>query len=100
MIISLTEQGKKHQPLVRVEDENVIISIGREIEHPMLEVHLIETVDLLMYTKAGLLRVKTFSFKADEKPEITFPVSNLKPWTYKVQSKCNLHWTWDDDFVI
>ena len=61
MTISLTEQGKKHQPLVRVEDENIIISIGREIEHPMLEVHLIETVDLLMYTKAGLLRVKTLS---------------------------------------
>ena len=66
----------------------------------MQKVHLIETVDLLSYTKAGLIRVKTFEFKADDKPEITFPVSDLKPGTYKVQSKCNLHGTWDDEFVI
>jgi hypothetical protein len=30
----------------------------------MQEVHLIETVDVLSYTKAGLLRVKTFTLKA------------------------------------
>jgi hypothetical protein len=24
----------------------------------------------------------------------------LKEGTYKVQTRCNLHWTWDDDFVI
>ena len=99
-MISLTEQWKKHQPLVVIEGDNIVITIGREIEHPMQEVHLIETVDLLSYTKAGLLRVKTFEFKADDEPKITFPVSDLKPGTYKVQSKCKLHGTWDDDFVI
>jgi hypothetical protein len=30
----------------------------------MEDVHLIETVDILSYTKAGLLRVKTFELKA------------------------------------
>jgi len=30
----------------------------------MQEVHLIENVDILMYTKAGLLRVKEIRFKA------------------------------------
>ena len=99
-MISLTEQWKKHQPLVKIEDDKIIISIGREIEHPMQEVHLIENVDILMYTKAGLLRVKEIRFKAWDKPETSFPVSDLKPWTYKAQTKCNLHWTWDDDFVI
>ena len=99
-MISLTEQGKKHQPLARIDGENVVITIGRDIEHPMQKVHLIETIDILMYTKAGLLRVKDFTLTADEKPEIVFPVSDLKPGTYKVQTKCNLHWTWDDDFVI
>jgi desulfoferrodoxin (superoxide reductase-like protein) len=66
----------------------------------MQEVHLIETVDLLSYTKAGLLRVKTFELKAEDEPKITFPVSDLKAGTYKVQARCNLHGTWDDDFVI
>ena len=99
-MISLTEQGKKHQPAVTIEGDNIVITIGRDIEHPMQEVHLIETVDVLSYTKAWLLRVKTFTLKAWEEPKITFPVSDLKEWTYKVQTKCNLHGTWDDDFVI
>jgi len=99
-MISLTQQGKKHQPSVIIKEENIVISIWRDIEHPMLEVHLIETVDLLMYTKAWLLKVKSFTLKAGEKPEIIFPISDLKSGTYKVQTKCNLHGTWDDDFVI
>ena len=99
-MISLTEQWKKHQPLVRVEEDNIIINIGREIEHPMLDAHLIENVDILQYTKAGLLRVKEIKFSAWDKPEVIFPITDLKPWTYKAQAKCNLHWTWDDDFVI
>jgi desulfoferrodoxin (superoxide reductase-like protein) len=99
-MISLTQQWKKHQPLVEIKGEEVVIIIGRDIEHPMDEVHLIETVDLLSYTKAGLLRVKTFKLIAWEEAKISFPVSDLKSWTYKVQAKCNLHWTWDDDFVI
>ncbi len=99
-MISLTEQWKKHQPLARVEEDNIIINIWREIEHPMLDAHLIENVDILQYTKAGLLRVKEIKFSAWDKPEASFPVSELKAWTYKAQAKCNLHWTWDDDFVI
>jgi len=99
-MISLTEQWKKHQPAVQIEGDNIVITIGRDIEHPMQEVHLIETVDLLSYTKAWLLRVKTFEFKAEDEPKITFPIADLKSGTYKVQSRCNLHGTWDDDFVI
>ncbi|MDQ7009698.1 MAG: desulfoferrodoxin family protein [Candidatus Gracilibacteria bacterium] len=99
-MISLTEQGKKHQPLAQIDGENIVITIGREITHPMQEVHLIECVDILMYTKAGLLRVKNFELKHTDEPKITFPVSDLKSGTYKVQTKCNLHGTWYDDFVI
>jgi len=99
-MISLAEQWKKHQPIVKIENENIIINIWRDIEHPMQEIHLIETIDILEYTKAGLLKVKEIKLTANDKPEITFPISELKPGTYKVQAKCNLHWTWDDDFVI
>ncbi len=99
-MISLTEQWKKHQPLVKVDWENIVINIGREIEHPMQEAHLIENVDILQYTSAWLLRVKEIKFSAWDKPKVSFPISELKPWTYKAQAKCNLHWTWDDDFTI
>jgi desulfoferrodoxin (superoxide reductase-like protein) len=57
----------------------------------MQEVHLIDSVDILQYTKAGLLRIKHFELKAEQKPEIIFPISELKQGTYKVQARCNLH---------
>jgi hypothetical protein len=44
----------------------------------MQEVHLIDSITILQYTKAGLLRVKYFELRADEKPEISFPLSDLK----------------------
>jgi desulfoferrodoxin (superoxide reductase-like protein) len=66
----------------------------------MQEVHLIDSVSLLQYTSAGLIRVKYFELKAEQKPEIIIPLSDLKSGTYKVQARCNLHGTWDDDFVI
>ncbi len=66
----------------------------------MIDAHLIENVDILMYTKAWLLRVKEIKFQTWDKPEVSFPISDLKSGTYKAQAKCNLHWTWDDDFVI
>lgn len=96
----LQEQAKKHAPGVDVTDSQVIINVGHEIEHPMQEVHLIETIDVLQFTKAGLLRVKTFTLKAGEKPEVIIELADLKPGTYKVQARCNLHGTFDNDFVI
>ena len=50
----------------------------------MQKVYLIEFIDILQYTKAGLLRVKEFKLTYTDKPEIIFPVSELKPGTYKV----------------
>lgn len=96
----LQEQAKKHAPGVDVTDTQVIINVGHEIEHPMLDAHLIETIDVLQFTKAGLLRVKTFSLIAWEKPEVTIELADLKPGTYKVQARCNLHGTFENDFVI
>lgn len=99
-MISLTEQGKKHQPLTKIEDKELIIQVWREIEHPMEEVHLIEDIDILQITKAWLIRVKNFHLKAWEKPLVKIPLSELKEWTYKIQTRCNLHWTWEDEITI
>ena len=99
-MISLAEQGKKHQPLVKIEWEKLIITIWRDIAHPMEEAHLIDSVDILQVSKAGLLRVKHFDLTANDEPKIEIPLSEMKEWTYKIQARCNLHWTWEDEITL
>ena len=99
-MISLAEQGKKHQPLAKIIDDKLVITIWRDIPHPMEEAHLIDSVDVLQVTKAGLLRVKHFDLTADNEPKVEIPLSELKPGTYKIQARCNLHWTWEDEILI
>jgi len=99
-MISLAEQGKKHQPLVKIEWEKLIITIWRDIVHPMEEAHLIDSVDILQVSKAGLLRVKHFDLTANDEPKIEIPLSEMKEWTYKIQARCNLHWTWEDEITL
>jgi len=99
-MISLAEQWKKHQPLVKIENNELVIKIWRDIEHPMKEVHLIDNIDILQVTKVWLLRIKTFILKAWEKPEVKIPLNKLKEWTYKIQARCNLHGTWEDEITL
>ena len=99
-MISLAEQGKKHQPLAKIEWENLIIVIWRDVPHPMEEAHLIDSVDILQVTKAGLLRVKHFDLTANSEPKVVVPLSELKQGVYKIQARCNLHWTWEDEILI
>jgi len=99
-MISLAEQWKKHQPLVKIENNELVIKIWRDIEHPMEEVHLIDNIDILQVTKAWLLTVKSFKLKAWEKPEVIIPLNELKEWTYKIQARCNLHGTWEDEITL
>ncbi len=99
-MISLTEQGKKHQPLVKIENDKLVIVIWRDIEHPMEETHLIDSVDILNVSKAGLLRIKHFDLKAGQEPKIEINLSDLKEWTYKIQARCNLHGTWEDEITL
>jgi len=99
-MISLTEQGKKHQPYAKIDNNKLIITIWRDILHPMEEKHLIDQVDILQVSKAGLLNVKTFKLEPNMDPKIEIDLSELKPWTYKIQARCNLHGTWEDEIVI
>ncbi len=99
-MVSLAEQGKKHQPLVEVKEDKIIINIWRDIPHPMEEAHLIDSVDILQITPAGLIRVKHFDLSAGQEPKIEINKDELKPWTYKIQARCNLHGTWDDVITL
>jgi desulfoferrodoxin (superoxide reductase-like protein) len=46
--------------------------------HPMEEAHLIDSVDILNVSKAGLLRIKHFDLKANQEPKIEVDLSELK----------------------
>ena len=99
-MISLTEQWKKHQPLAVIENDNLVIKIWRDILHPMEDNHLIDSIDVLQVTKAGLLIVKHFDLKPNTEPKVEIPLSELKPGVYKIQARCNLHGTWEDEILI
>jgi len=99
-MISLTEQWKKHQPYAKIEKEKLVIVVGRDVAHPMEEKHLIDFIDILQVSKAGLLRVKNFELKPGQEPKVEIPLSELQPGTYKIQARCNLHWTWEDEITL
>jgi len=99
-MISLAEQWKKHQPLVKIENDKLVITIWRDIPHPMEEAHLIDSVDILQVSKAWLLRVKHFDLQANTEPKIEIDLSELREWTYKIQARCNLHGTWEDEITL
>lgn len=98
--MSVVEQGKKHQPYAYVEWEYLYIKIWRDIEHPMENVHYIDNIDILMVTKAWLITYKNIKLNPWDEPIVKIPLSEFKSWVYKVQARCNLHWTWEDEFVI
>ena len=99
-MISLAEQGKKHQPYAKIEGDKLVITIWRDISHPMQQAHLIDSVDILQVGKAGLIRVKHFDLQADTEPKVEIPLSELQAGTYKIQARCNLHWTWEDEITL
>jgi desulfoferrodoxin (superoxide reductase-like protein) len=47
-----------------------------------------------------LVNVKTIELQPSSQPIVEIPLSELKPGTYKIQAKCNLHGTWEDEIVI
>lgn len=94
------EQWKKHIPWIVITDKLIEIIIGYELIHPMSNEHYITNIDILEYTKAWLLRKKEFLLKSNQSPKISLAINDLWIWTYKVQARCNLHWTFEADFVL
>lgn len=77
---------EKHIPVVSLEDNQYIITVG-EVEHPMTEEHYIEWIALEFETGT----IKVFELKPNQKPTVTYN-SNKKIET--VYAYCNLHGLW------
>ena len=78
--------GEKHKPVVKVEGDKVIVSVG-SVAHPMVEEHFIEWV--YVQTERGGARK---ALKPGEAPEVSFAMGGEK--AIAVYAYCNLHGLW------
>jgi len=79
------DQGQeKHVPVVEKTDKGIKVKVG-SIEHPMIEEHYIEWIEVISNNK-----VYRRFLKAGEKPEAEFCVNKVD----LVREYCNVHGLW------
>ncbi len=76
---------EKHIPVVTKSDDGWLVTVG-SVEHPMVEDHYIEWIELI----AGGTSFTTF-LKPGDKPTACFPVTSD---AVTVRAYCNLHGLW------
>ena len=96
----IVEQAKKHQPGVEIQNDKIIIKIWKEIPHPMTKEHLIDQIVILKLTPAGWTKIEEFNLSYENQPQIEITKEKLWSWQFKVQARCNIHWTWEEEFTI
>ena len=77
---------EKHIPVVEEKDGDLLVKVG-EVEHPMLEEHYIQWIEVI--TKDGQVLRKFIN--PNEKPFATFKVNGELD---RVREYCNLHGLW------
>ncbi len=77
---------EKHQPVVERKDGGVLVKIG-EVEHPMVDEHFIEWVELIVDNGC----VAKHFLKPGEAAEAFFPIN---PDEFQVRAYCNIHGLW------
>ena len=78
---------EKHVPFLEEEEGGVLVKVGQNQAHPMLENHYIKFIEILRKD-----RVCRLELKPDDKPEGFFPVK--KKDIIEVREWCNLHGLW------
>jgi len=76
---------EKHIPVVEKNENGVLVKVG-SVEHPMLETHYIEWIEVVT-----LNNVYRKYLKPGEKPEAFF---NIEEEILSVREYCNLHGLW------
>lgn len=77
--------NEKHIPVIKQEDSKTTVIVG-EIEHPMIEKHFIEWIELISDGKSYRKMLKPGE---ESKAEFQIVGENLKARAY-----CNLHGLW------
>ena len=83
---SVDASGEKHVPAVKVDGNVVEVNVG-SVDHPMVDVHWIEWVELV--SDKGIQRKY---LNPGEAPHVKFILSDEKPLA--VYAYCNLHGLW------
>jgi len=78
---------EKHVPFVEETENGVLIKVGQNQEHPMLENHYIKFIEVLTGCK-----VYRKELQPGSKPQAEFPVK--KADITEVREWCNLHGLW------
>lgn len=78
--------GEKHLPVIEKKDNGVFVKVG-EVEHPMLEEHYIQWIEVL--TEDKVIRL---NLNPGDKPEGMFNIDYEK--IIGVREYCNLHGLW------
>ena len=88
-LVAKTEDAstEKHVPFVEEKDGGVLVKVGQNTAHPMLEKHYIKFIEVLTGCK-----VYRKELKPDVAPEAWFPVK--KEDIKEVREWCNLHGLW------
>ena len=83
----LPEGGVKHIPVITKEDGKIVVTMG-EVEHPMVEEHYINFVELIVGDQ-----VYRANLKPGDEPKAVFDV-NAEVEDVKAIEYCNIHGLW------
>ena len=78
---------EKHVPFVEEVEGGILVKVGQNQAHPMLENHYIKFIEVLRKD-----RICRLELKPDDKPEGFFPLK--KEDIIEVREWCNLHGLW------
>ena len=79
---------EKHVPFIEELDSGILVKVGQNTAHPMMEKHYIKFIEVL--TKDGVYKAE---LNPGDTPEAKFPVK--KSEVVSVREWCNLHGLWE-----
>jgi superoxide reductase len=88
-LVAKTEDAstEKHVPYVEEKDGGILVKVGQNAAHPMMEKHYIKFIEVLTCCK-----VYRQELKPEDAPEAWFPVK--KEDIKETREWCNLHGLW------
>ncbi|RLC51463.1 MAG: desulfoferrodoxin [Candidatus Cloacimonadota bacterium] len=78
---------EKHVPYLEENENGILVKVGQNQEHPMLEKHYIKFIEV--QTKDKVFKAE---LKPGDKPQAEFPVKKAE--VIEVREWCNLHGLW------
>ena len=78
---------EKHVPYLEETENGILVKVGQNQEHPMLEKHYIKFIEV--QTKDKVIKAE---LKPGDKPQAEFPVKKVE--VIEVREWCNLHGLW------